>query len=95
MMSRPTTNCRFNSGFKSSSSTADQGMCRNSIFFAESFVVPRGTGFRLAGFALLRFLAVRSAFAISVHPAFINSNRIVVQVAMRQLQGLRFAHFAF
>src|SRR6266851_4901222 len=101
MMSCPTTNCRCNSGFKSSKSIEDQGTYFNSIFLAGLFfalvgwAVLRLTVLRRVIFAWLCFWAVDFAFAISVHPAFIDCNCIVVQVAMRQLQGLRFAHFTF
>src|SRR5260370_36411747 len=101
MMSCPTTNCRCSSGFKSSKSIEDQGTYFNSIFLAGLFfalvgwAVLRLPVLRRAIFAWLCFWAVDFGYAISEHPAFIDCNYIVVQVAMRQLHGLRFAHFSF
>jgi hypothetical protein len=38
---------------------------------------------RVVIFVFLFFLAVRFVFAMSVHPALVNSNCVVVQIAMR------------
>src|SRR6266849_665700 len=96
IMSWPTTNCRCSSGFKSSRSMEDQETYFSSIFLAGLvFALLRATVLRPADFVLVCFLTARFAFAISVHPAFIDSNCIVMQVAMRQLQRLQLAEFTF
>src|SRR5438132_14027732 len=97
MMSLPTTNCRCSSGFKSSRSIEDQGMYFNSILIAGLFFTAARRAFArqasacwaglpfavlpLSDLVLLRFLVVPCAFAISVYPAFIDCNGVVVQVA--------------
>ena len=95
-MSFPTTNWRCNRGFRSSSSIVHQGTYFNSIlealffrFGAFGFGVARrvalrfGSALCFAAFVVFFLLVVRFAFAISVYPAFVNCNRIVVQVAVR------------
>src|SRR5882672_1579987 len=87
MMSLPTTNCRCSSGFKSSRPIEDQGTYFTSIllaglcFTAGRFAVLRFAVLRLdvlplAVFVVWGFLAEGFAFAISVHPPFVDSDRI-------------------
>src|SRR5690349_25026441 len=70
----PTTNCRCNSGFRSSSTTEDQGRYFNSALAAAPFLAARGADLRATAFFLVDvtlrcLLAARFPFAMSLHPA--------------------------
>jgi len=69
-------------------------MYRNSILLAGAFVAAARfadldflalpfADFRLVIFVFFSFLAVGFVFAMSVYPALVDSNCVVVQIAMR------------
>src|ERR1700722_1586573 len=99
IMSFTTTNWRCSSGLRSSSSIVDQGTYFISILLARLFFRTlrflRAAGLRPAVFFLVDFLTARLAFAISVHLPLVNSDCVVVQIAVRQLQSLGLGHFTF
>ena len=81
-----------------------QGTCRNSILLTRLFVAvlrpvpfcPVLLRFAILDLRLRRFAAgFAFAFAISVHLSLVNSDCIVVQIAMGQLQSLRLVDFSF
>jgi len=86
----PTMKCRCSSGFRSSIGTVRHGMyCSFALGPTFNFVC---AFFLEAGFVRFRRI---DGLAISVHLPLVDSNRVIVQISVRQLQRLGFADLAF